>query len=131
MGEASTAPSSVTRCRRSLLTFADVIPVLAGPAGREHEGETDRDRQKAAPHFGARLRRRERERHLVEVAPAPVLARLCGANDRMATFPLMRGCVLVRRRIAAADLPARHAHPQMHPAASDLQALLTAVDLLR
>src|SRR5436309_6231787 len=93
-----------------------------------------RSRRRCEPPVPAprsRLRRRERERHLVEVAPAPVLAGLGGANDRMAALASMRGRVLVRRRVAAADLPARHAHAQMHPAASDLQALLTAVELLR
>src|ERR671935_21774 len=69
--------------------------------------------------------------HLVDVTPTPVLARLGGANDRMAAFAPMSGRMLVRRRVAASDLPARHAHAQMYPAASDLQALLTAFDVLR
>src|SRR3954447_14213785 len=37
--------------------------------------------------------------------------------------------VLVRRRVAAADLPARLAHPQVHPAVARLQALLAAGDV--
>src|SRR5213080_3066312 len=49
----------------------------------------------------------------------------------MAALAFVCRCVLVRRGAAAADLPARHAHAQMYPAASDLQALLTAVDLVR
>src|SRR5436309_7303023 len=39
--------------------------------------------------------------------------------------------VPVRRGIAAADLPAAHAHAQVHPAATDLQALLTPIDRRR
>jgi hypothetical protein len=36
--------------------------------------------------------------------------------------------VPVRRRVAAADLPADLAHAQVHPAAADLQTLLAAGD---
>src|ERR671935_261240 len=79
----------------------------------------------------SRLLRCKRKRHFVDVTPTPVLARLGGANDRMAAFAPMSGRMLVRRRVAASDLPARHAHAQMYPAASDLQALLTAFDVLR
>jgi hypothetical protein len=39
--------------------------------------------------------------------------------------------VTVRKVVAAADLAARLAHPQMHPAAPDLEALLAARDLGR
>ena len=39
----------------------------------------------------------ERERNFVDVAPAPVLAGLGGANDRMAALALVCGRVLVRR----------------------------------
>src|SRR5688500_2283007 len=39
--------------------------------------------------------------------------------------------VPVGRGVAAADLPAGLAHPQMHPAVARLQALLAAGDLLR
>src|SRR5436189_3212863 len=70
------------------------------------------------------------EPHLVEVAPAPVLPRLGGANDRMTGLVRVRGRVPVRRRVAATDLAAAHAHAQMHPARADLQALLTTRDRL-
>src|SRR5439155_19972982 len=65
---------------------------------------------------------------LVDVAPAPVLARLCGADDRVPGLVRVSGRVPVGRRVAAADLPASHAHPQVQPPAPCLQALLAAVD---
>src|SRR6267378_1133515 len=43
---------------------------------------------------------------------------------------MLRG-VLVRRRVAAADLAARHAHAQVHPAVADREAILTTCDVLR
>jgi hypothetical protein len=39
--------------------------------------------------------------------------------------------MLVGRVVAAEDLPARHAHAEMDPAAADLQALLAAGNRLR
>src|SRR5580765_168180 len=75
--------------------------------------------------------RPDAEGNLVDVAPAPVLAGLRRADDRMAALVGVRGRVLVRRGVAAADLRARHAHAQMHPAAADLQALLATLDLVR
>jgi len=42
----------------------------------------------------------------------------------------VRGRVAVRRRVAAADLPAGLAHAQVQPAAADLQALLAAGERL-
>ena len=39
----------------------------------------------------------------------------------------MLGRVLVLRAIAAADVPARAAEPQVHPAVTHLQALFTAL----
>src|SRR5438874_12354782 len=43
----------------------------------------------------------------------------------------MRGRMLVRRRVAAADLPAGHAPAQVNPAAAYLQAFLTPFDRRR
>src|ERR1043166_637485 len=43
----------------------------------------------------------------------------------------MRGRVPVRRRVAAADLAARHAHAEVNPAGADLQAFLAPCDRLR
>src|SRR3954469_12813814 len=48
----------------------------------------------------------------------------------MARLVEMRGGVAVRRVVAAADLPALVTHPQVHPPAADLEALLAALDRL-
>src|SRR5438270_7401787 len=72
----------------------------------------------------------DHERDLVHVTPAPVLTGLRGARDRMAVLARVLGRVPVRRRVAAADLPAGLAHAQVHPAGADLQALLAAGDRL-
>ena len=47
--------------------------------------------------------------HLVDVAPAPVFARLERLDDRVVGRPKVLGGVFVRRRVAAADMPARQA----------------------
>ena len=71
------------------------------------------------------------EGDLVDHAPAPLLARLGRAKDGVVDrVRVLRG-VPVRRRVAAADLPARHAHAQVQPAAADREAILTTCDLLR
>src|SRR4030095_3909317 len=77
------------------------------------------------------LRPHRREGDLVDVAPAPVLARLGRADDRVPALSGMRRRVAGRGGVAAADLPAGHAHAEMDPAAADLQALLAAFDRLR
>ena len=48
----------------------------------------------------------------------------------MAALAAVRGRMPVRRRIAAADLSAGHAHPQVHPGVADLEALLAAGDVV-
>src|SRR6266516_6292101 len=53
------------------------------------------------------------ETDLVDVAPEPVLARLERLDDRMRDRPRVLRRVLVRRRVAAADVAARHAAPQV------------------
>src|SRR5262249_56875880 len=68
------------------------------------------------------------ERDLVHVAPAPVLAGLGGAGDRVRVLSRVPGRVPVRRRVAATDLPAGLAHPQMEPTVAGLQAFLAACD---
>ncbi len=62
---------------------------------------------------------------LVDVAPAPVLAGLGRPDQRMARLLEVSVRVPMGRVVAAPDLPAAEAHPQVHPPASDLQALLT------
>src|SRR6185503_9826610 len=65
----------------------------------------DRDRQAV-----------DRERRVVDVAPAPVLARLEGEHDRVVVLGGVLAGVPVRRGVAAPDLPAREAQAQVHPA---------------
>jgi hypothetical protein len=49
----------------------------------------------------------------------------------MVALPRVRGGVLVRGVIAAADLAALEADPQVEPGIADLQALLAPLDRLR
>jgi hypothetical protein len=66
-------------------------------------------------------------RHVVDVAPSPVLARLEGLDNWMAGFLVMGGRVTVRRRVAASDVPADQAEPQMYPAVPRRKALGTSL----
>ncbi len=68
------------------------------------------------------------EHELVHVAPAPVLARLGRADDRMPARGVMGGGVAPRRVVAAADVAAGLAHAQVDPARALGQALLAARD---
>ena len=63
---------------------------------------------------------------LVDVAPAPVLAGLERAHDRVADGMRVPAGVAVGGRVAASDLAAGQAQPQVHPGRADPQALLTA-----
>src|ERR1700682_1366413 len=67
------------------------------------------------------------EHHLVDVAPAPVLARLKRSDDRVAGATEVSGSVLVRRAVAAAHMAAGHAESKMNPDGADLQAVFTTV----
>src|SRR6266851_8184027 len=67
------------------------------------------------------------ELDLVGVAPTPVFARLESPDDRMSGLVEMRGGVLVRRAVAAADMTTLHAEPKVHPRAAHAQAVLAAV----
>src|SRR5262245_23306715 len=73
-----------------------------------------------------RLRRRLEEQ-LVDIAPAPILAGLEALHHRMLRRLEMLGRVLARRLIAATDMAANQAHPQMDPATMRLQAFLAAL----
>src|SRR5690606_10020670 len=68
------------------------------------------------------------ERDLVAVAPPPVLARLVRPDDRVVAVgaEVGRG-VPVGRAVAAADVPAGLADPQVEPAIAGAQAVLAAV----
>src|SRR4030088_2759439 len=67
------------------------------------------------------------ERHVVHVAPRPILTGLKRPHDRVTGPAEVRGGVLVLRVVAAADVPARHAEPQVDPRIADPQAILTTV----
>ena len=54
-------------------------------------------------------------RSLVEVVPKPVFAGLVALRDRMARVPSMLATVLVGRRIAAANVAAGRAAPEVEP----------------
>src|SRR6185295_3351160 len=64
-------------------------------------------------------------------APAPVLARLGRADDRMAGRGMVGGRVPAGRVVAAADVPALLAHAQVDPLHALREALLATGDLSR
>src|SRR5438105_15849757 len=67
------------------------------------------------------------ELHLVDVTPTPIFSGLERLDDGMARGAVMPGCVPVRRGIAAADVAAGQAEPQVHPSVSACQAFGTAL----
>src|SRR5579864_3918602 len=64
--------------------------------------------------------------HLVHETPAPGLARLQRLHHRVTGSGGMLARVLVARRIAAADMPADHADPQMEPAVPGFHAFFAS-----
>ena len=58
------------------------------------------------------------EEHLVDVAPAPAFGRVIALDDRMPGGVEMLGGVACSGIVAAADMAAGPAEPQMHPCAS-------------
>jgi hypothetical protein len=68
------------------------------------------------------------EPHLVDVAPAPVFARLERTDDRMLRRLCVRSRVAVRRVIASADVTASKTDAQVQPLAADAQEILAALD---
>jgi hypothetical protein len=63
--------------------------------------------------------------HLIHVTPDPFFSRLNRAHHGMAALMKMFGSMFVLRRIAAAHLPAYHAHPQVNPFIANLDAIFT------
>jgi hypothetical protein len=62
---------------------------------------------------------------LVHITPDPAFPRLDRADERMLCFVEMLGSVLVLRRVAAANMPARQAQPQMYPGVAGFDTVLT------
>src|SRR3979411_2078872 len=67
---------------------------------------------------------REIEQDFIDIAPAPPLRRIIALDDRMLRGAKMFGRVLVGRIVAAADVAAAAADPQMQPLTSAVQAFL-------
>jgi hypothetical protein len=65
--------------------------------------------------------------HFIDIAPAPFFARLEGFDDRVFGRMKMFGGVFVWRRVAATDVAAGHANPQVQPGATDAQAIFTSL----
>src|SRR4051794_37072046 len=74
---------------------------------------------------------RDPHAELVGEAPAPVLARLQRADDRVLGLSRVPARVLARRAVAAADVAAFQADAQVQPLAALAQAVLAAVGRLR
>jgi hypothetical protein len=64
---------------------------------------------------------------LVDIAPAPILARFEGLDDWMSVLVEMLPCVPMRRGVAAADVTAGQAQAQMHPPRANSQAILATI----
>src|SRR5438552_3753259 len=61
---------------------------------------------------------------VVHIAPPPGLPRLQRAHDRVRGGPEVCRRVAMPRRVAAADVPAREAEPEVDPALAQTEALL-------
>src|SRR6478752_1156302 len=75
------------------------------------------------------LRRRpvgQVEHQFVDVAPGPALGRIVPLDDRMSGGVEMLGRMAVGRAVAAADVAAGAAEPQVEPGRSRLEALLAS-----
>jgi hypothetical protein len=70
-------------------------------------------------------------KHIVNVAIAPIFARLKGFDNRVIARVKMFCRVFIRGIVAAADVPARFAKPEMNPAASGFQTIFAAVGARR
>ena len=96
---------------------------------RPPHGRTSRHRPSNVPRDRSALRRLsipKVEEHLVDVAPAPAFGRVIAFDDRMPGRVEVLRRVTVGGIVAAADMAAGAAEPQMHPRRSALQALLAA-----
>src|ERR1700730_11850611 len=73
-----------------------------------------------------RLAVRQIEQHLIDITPAPAFRRIVALDHRMAGGMEVLGRMLVGRIVAAADMAAAAADPQMQPFAAAFQAFLAA-----
>jgi hypothetical protein len=62
-------------------------------------------------------------RNLVDITPAPIFARLDGTDDGMAGRVIVLGGVPVLGGIAASDMAAKQAKPEMDPGVAGLHAI--------
>ena len=67
-----------------------------------------------------------RQELIVDVAIGPGFSDLARRNDCVTAFIEVGGRMTMGRRVAAADVPAAQANPQMHPASADFQAILAS-----
>ena len=81
-----------------------------------------RSTQLISGNFGIQL-----QKHIIDVAPPPVLARLKGLDDWMAGVMVVLGSMLVWGVIAAADVPTGQANAQMNPCTAHFQAIFTTL----
>src|SRR5262249_43996587 len=111
-------PSEISETSRSL-----------APRRRYFMGDSFVDRRRSEARNGAALLGGavgEVEGDLVDVAPAPVLGRVVALDDRVLRLGEVLGRVSVGRAVAAADVAAAAAEPQVHPGRAGAQALLAA-----
>ena len=67
------------------------------------------------------------QEYFVDVAPRPIFAGLKRSDDRMLCGVKMFGGMAIRRGVAAADMSAGQAKPEVDPGGPHLQTFLTAV----
>ena len=63
---------------------------------------------------------------IIHIAPSPPLRRIVALDDRMTRFPEVGAGMAVRGLVAASDVPACAANPEMQPFAAHLQTVLAA-----
>ena len=66
------------------------------------------------------------EHQFINITPAPGFSRLKRFDNRMLSGAKVFGGVFVRRRVATADVAARHAEAQVQPGAATSQAVFTS-----
>ena len=64
---------------------------------------------------------------LVDIAPAPIFARLEAPNDRVGCLMEMTRRMFAGRVVATADVPAGEAKTQVHPPTARLETFFTAL----